>query len=430
MAEETAQDGLHTVDAAQYEEALGAEVPVDADRVAVDRRGYAPRVAEENGEDYMLNQVFIFGPEQVDAPVVREEYSFMDDLLDAVYGNEEIVQYAESEEPLMLDVEVTTEDDAFYGRALLEDTDVREAIDHAEQVREKLRTVTEDELMDEERIRELYAEAREVYERFGGIRDIEFSEEMGRVEVDAFRFDWADGTGFAFHDASTITYDGDRPDHDSFPVLNVRQRRYTLPDGVGTVLEKLHAQGRVGIDKDGIMERRDEVAAEALDELGVDVEVGKLAFYQAMEEHEDGMPEEYHILRYLGRDQDFSVETAKDAVKLDYVTVPTREVEDGDAIREEAEHPTAAAFLDHLRAKESTFFGPVAGEDERRPEPDAEPEPVDEEQEDDAIRVELEYSTADGTGNMDVDFEEVLRQYTDDFDDELQQYLKERLFDE
>lgn len=426
MADATEPRELYEVDTEQYEEALGAELPPTLGAtVQVDRRGYSRRVAEELGEDYMLNDIVIFGPAQQNAPVVRAEYSFIPDLLTDVYGKEEIVQYAESEEALMLDIEVTSEDDGFYGRALLEDTDVREAIEHAEEVRNKLRTVTEDAVMQPERIRDLYAEARDVYERFGGLRDIEFSEEMGRVETDAFQFDWADGTGFAFHGTGSfrghIAYDGDRPDHMSFPVLNVRQDEHTLPHGVGTVLQSLHAAGHVEIDTDGIMERRDEVAADALEQRGVDVEVGRLAFYQAMEEHEDDMPAEYHILRYLGRDEDFSVDTAEDTVKLKYVTVPTIEVEEDDEVHEEIEHPIAAAYLDHLRAKDPMFFHPDDAD-----EPATEDLPDEEPEQDTPVRVGNDYGTTDSSSN--IEFIDVLEQYADEgFDKELQNYLEERL---
>lgn len=510
---------LYTVDAATYEQALGWDLEhVDAAEVAVDRRGFSPDVAEVYSESYILNDVFIFGPEQENAPLLHDEYSFIDDLLDDIYGNEEIVQYAESEEPLMLDIEVTTEDDGFYGRALLEDTDVKEAIDHAQEVRDTLRDVTEAEIMVEDRIRELYAEAREVYERFGGLRDIEFSEEMGRVEVDAFRFDWSwadgEGTGFAFHTADALVYDGGRPDVDrGFPILNVRQQEYTLPDGVGTVLGKLHDMGHVEINKDGILDRRDAVAAEAFTEIAAeledvehvllaggtfpsvsiesldlpytageevtglrelveeyrstygvapseeenpaedlpprqhellkdvqthetaieavqaeydcaDVEIGKVAFYDAMDRYEEAIPEEYHILRYLGRDQDFTIDTAADAVKLDYVTVPTREVEEDDEVREEVEHPIVADYLDHLRGKNPAFFQPDDVEDDTTNKTEQE-EP---EQDDDGpVRIGNEYRTSDSSAN--IDFQKVLQKYTGEgFDRELQRYLEEKLF--
>lgn len=522
----TPKDELYTVDAATYELALGEELPVNATEIGVDRRGYAPDIAETHGADYMLNDVFIFGPDQAEAPLERAEYSFLDEMLDEVYEEAEIVQYAEAEEPLMLDIEVTTEEDGFYGRALLEDTDVKEAIAHAQEVRDALRDVTEDELMDEDRLRELYAEARDIYQRFGGLRDIEFSSEMGRVEMDAFQFDWKEdggGTGFAFHDISAITYDGGRPNgraNPNFPLLNTRQREHTLPDGVGMVLEKMHDAGHVDIDRDGIMERRDTVAETALDAFAATLDAAEdvlveggtipdqpiierldlpyttgqeiagmeelveaykaqygvapgeeevsletmdteqrelrqeirqreteietvreeyesvnvessINFYQAMEEYQDWMPEEYHLLGRLGRDHDFTLETAQDAVKLDYITVPTRDVEDGDEVLEFVEHPTAAAFLDHLRTKEPTFFGPEAAADSHRPTDEPEEDDMMADTEETPIRVEDPYTTDDTASNLDIDFEQVLRKYTDEgFDEELQRYLEEKLFDD
>lgn len=83
-------DSLHAVSTTVYDDQIDDPVEMTGDTILVDRRGYAPEIAEQLGQDYLSDSILIFDSEQLESHVLSPEFDGSYGLLKSV--DEEILQ--------------------------------------------------------------------------------------------------------------------------------------------------------------------------------------------------------------------------------------------------------------------------------------------------------------------------------------------------
>lgn len=228
-----------------YEDALGAELP-DAvgDTVEVGRTGYSTEVAEELGDDYMEQELFIFSPVQADAPVYQEEEEAWGRLLDATFSGtyqedgetyrnigfiERVTEYG----PLVLELELKRTPRRVYKLSISPTSqggmaEFQSVYDMFEEVEQ----LDKYALQDESGVEELLSRLEETDEDYEAFHNFAVPSELGRLTVHEFEFrlDGLDGTvsrstatiGDTEFDLSPLhTYS-----HESWPLI--KEKRGTL----------------------------------------------------------------------------------------------------------------------------------------------------------------------------------------------------------
>ena len=301
-------------------------------KVRVDKRGYSPEIGKEIGEDYIIDNVFVFSPKQSKSDLLVSEYSFLDDLMNEFYNDEEnkkLISVLTKRYPLSFKIHLESYSQEFLCRLMLDEKNVKKAMKNLRDVRAKIYDLDEDTLAsNEDYIFELVDEVNKLREIFGDIKDLDVRYNSVYMGVDHFTFYSSlknisngepDGYALNISDTPTVVYFG----NDSSINGSWFERLITIdPESVdsGKIYELFKA-GVITLDENRILKKLDKMAKKILRNKGVDDPTDDVISYRHLKKYVNELPEEWRSLAKLLKG-DFSIETDVDRVKLDYL-IPT-----------------------------------------------------------------------------------------------------------
>lgn len=310
------------VDRGAYADALDIAVPGTGEEISVDRRGYAPAVAEEVGTSYMSDTILIGGrnQEMVNGPI-QVPYDTMPDLVDAVYATD-LPDHAAQDDPVVLHVQAEYNPDV---QEFIFDTEPvyneeLEGLTAVEHVRREITDLGEDDLSDDGDITALTMQAGDLRDRFGPLDAVDTSfVSEARTTTSSFAFTGTGGgTGYMFSGSPPIVVSDQEA---SVPLpYDFDTQEYDIVNDAEEALNVLYDAGYICIDSDSVRKSIEDIGSSVLGE-----ELSGVDFFRAMNEVDT--PDTYDALHDLMVETELTFRQEADRIKLDHVETDDRTAE-------------------------------------------------------------------------------------------------------